>query len=320
MIRYLLLFVLWLFPSQTPNCGCEDKPQITVLAVVNGIKITKQDLSIDTRTHVSLAQEAVILARNQEVRLQINKILLEAEAKRRGITKEKLLEIEVSAKITPPTEDDAKAFYERNKYRIAKDFKSLKNEIIKTLKTEREINRASEFTLALRAAAQVTISDQPVTPPANEADLERVFATVNGVSITSRDVEQSLLPLIFRVQQQVYAFRKQDLDLKINDMLLEAEAKRLGMSPRSVINQNVKLRVPIITSEQARAYYDEHKSKLQGSFNELKIPIMQYLLELEERKMFLAYAEQLRKSAAVQIYLTEPESPTLRQLCCNPVD
>ena len=175
MIRYLLLFVLWLFPSQTPNCGCEDKPQITVLAVVNGIKITKQDLSIDTRTHVSLAQEAVILARNQEVRLQINKILLEAEAKRRGITKEKLLEIEVSAKITPPTEDDAKAFYERNKYRIAKDFKSLKNEIIKTLKTEREINRASEFTLALRAAAQVTISDQPVTPPANEADLERVF-------------------------------------------------------------------------------------------------------------------------------------------------
>ncbi len=56
------------------------------------------------------------------------------------------------------------------------------------------------------SAAQVIVSDQPVTPPRTEADLSRVFATVNGVNITSRDIEQSLLPLIFQVQQQVYAF------------------------------------------------------------------------------------------------------------------
>ena len=154
----------------------------------------------------------------------------------------------------------------------------------------------------------------------NEADLERVFANVNGVNITSRDVEQSLLPLIFRVQQQVYAFRKQDLDLKINDMLLDQESKRLGTSPQSLINQNVKVRLPNITETQARAYYDEHKTRLAGAFSDLKVPIMQYLLEQEERKLFQAYADQLRKGAAVQIYLTEPQSPTLRQLCCNPVD
>ncbi len=79
MICYLLLFSLFL--SQTPNCGCEDKPQINVLAVVNGIKITKQDLSIDTRTQVVIAQESVIAARSQALNQLINKMLLEAEAK-----------------------------------------------------------------------------------------------------------------------------------------------------------------------------------------------------------------------------------------------
>lgn len=306
--------------SQAPNCGCEAYPQINVLAVVNGIKITKQDLSIDTRTQVSIAQDTVVTARNLEVSLQINKLLLEAEAKRRGITSEKLFEVEVKEKTPPPSNDQVKAFYEQNKKRIAKNFKSVKDDIIASMRNDREMIRATEFVNALRAGAEITVSDQRVTPPANEADLERVFAIVNGVNITSRDVEQSLLPLIFRVQQQVYALRKQDLNLKINEMLLDQESKRLGLSPQWLINQNVKVKLPIIAEEQARAYYDENKTRLAGTFSDLKVPIMQYLLEQEGRKLFQAYADQLRKNAAVQIYLTEPQSPTLRQLCCNPVD
>ena len=78
--------------------------------------------------------------------------------------------------------------------------------------------------------------------------------------------------------------------------------------------------MPIPPEEQARAFYDEQKPKLSGSFSELKVQIMQYLLEEEQRKLVAAYAEELRKNAAVQIYLTEPPSPNVRQLCCNPLD
>lgn len=304
--------------SQTQNCGCEAKPHINVLAVVNGIKIRQNDLSINARTQVSLVQDTVIAARSQEVTLQINKLLLETEAKRRGVTTTQLFELEVSAKIKQLTDDEAKLVYEQNRNRFGKNFKSARNEIIATVKRERELLRATEFANALRAGAQITISDQPVTPPTNEADLDRIFATVNGVNITSRDVEQNLLPLIFRVQQQAYAFRKEALDLKINDMLLDQEAKRLGISPESLINQNVRLRVSIVTEDQAREYYN--KSKLREDFGKVKFQIMQYLLEQEQRKLSLAYAEQLRRGAAVQIYLTQPEPLTLRQLCCNPVD
>src|SRR6185295_5645801 len=123
MWRYLLLAIFCLSGSpaspQAPDCGCEDKPQINVLAVVNGVKISQQDLSIDTRTQVSLAQDTVITARSRALGAAINQTLLEAEAKRRGLTTAKLLELEVNAKTVQPTEREARYFYDQNKKRIA---------------------------------------------------------------------------------------------------------------------------------------------------------------------------------------------------------
>jgi hypothetical protein len=316
---WLLLVIASAVLAQiTPDCGCEEKPQINVLAVINGVRITKKDLSVDTTTQVSIAQESVITARSQALNQLVTKTLLDAEAKRRGVTVAKLLELELTIK--EPTEAEARAFYEENKTTGGRDFKSAKNEIIAQLKSERQAARAREFANALRVAAQVSVAEQPVTPPANEADLARVFATINGVNITSLDIEQSLLPLIFQVQKQVYAIRKQELDLKINDILLEEEAKRLQTTPTALIYQNVKARIPIPSEEQVRAFYEKNKANFNREFSEVKPQIFQFLLEVEQQKLVAAYAEQLRKGAAVQIYLTEPQPPNVRQLCCNPLD
>ena len=306
------------FAQITPDCGCEEKPEINVLAVINGVKITKKDLSIDTTTQVSIAQESVITARSQALNQIITKKLLDAEAKRRGLTVAKLLELELTIK--EPTEADARAFYEENKTDKGRDYKSAKNEILAHLKSERQAARAKEFANALRVAAQVSVTEQQVTPPKNEADLARVFATVNGVNLTSLDIEQSLLPFIFQVQKQVYAIRKRELDLKINDMLLEEEAKRLQTTPKALLDQNVRGRMSIPSEEQVRAFYEKNKAKFNGEFSEVKVQIFQYLLAEEQQKLVAAYAEQLRKGAAVQIYLTEPQPPNVRQLCCNPLE
>jgi len=312
----LCFFLLTLVLSSSPqiatagdsatNCGCEDKPQINVLAVVNGIKITKQDLSIDGRTQISLLQDTVTDARRRAVEFQINKLLLEAETSKRGVSVEALLKLEVAEKIVQPTEAEARAFYDRNRERIAESFKEVKSELLARLRRERESVRAEEYTNALRAAATITVLEEPVTPPADESQLSRVFATVNGRKITSRDVEDGLRPLILQVQQQVYAYRKRDVELKINDLLLEQEAKRQGMTPKALLDQNVRAKLPLVTDARAQAFYNENKTRLRGNFSEIKFQIMQYLLEQEERKLIAAYAEQLRAGAAVQMYLTEP--------------
>ena len=315
----LHLFFLWLLLQAPPNCGCEQKPEINVLAVVNGVKITRKDLNIDTLTQISIAQDTVIVARSRQLELQINDVLLAAEAKRRGITTAKLLELEVTSKIVPPTEAEAKEFYEEGKNHT-QSFNSIKNQILAQFRTEREAARAREFANSLRAGAKIAVSNQPITPPMSEADLLRVFANVNGVNITSNDIETSLLPLIFQVQQQVYNLRKRDLDLRINDLLLEQEAQRLGTTQQALIDQHVSAKMPIVTEEQARAYYKANKAQLNRDFSDVKLMLMQYLIEQEKQKALAAYADELRKESAVQIYLTEPKPPTVRQLCCNLVD
>jgi len=306
--------------AQTPNCGCEQKPQLNVLAVVNGVKITQRDFSIDTRTQVSLAQETVITARAQELSRQINQMLFVAEAKKRGLPKETLLVLEVRARVPEPTEAEARAFYEQNKNRIRRSFGDVKKDILDQMRTERQNVRAFQYLNSLRAGAQIKLSDTQVTPPADEADLARVFATVNGVNITSEDIEKELLPLIFMVQQEVYKIRKRDMDIRINDLLLEQEAKRLGTTPKALIDLHVRTRVHIVSEEQARAYYKEQKDVFKGNFSEHKFQIMQFLQGQESEKVLAAYAEELKKGAAVQVYLIPPTQPDLRQLCCNPVD
>src|SRR5262245_12126780 len=271
MLLNVVLLSLLLF--QGPNCGCEQKPEINVLAVVNGVKITRKDLSIDTLTQTSIAQDTVIVARSRQLDLKINDLLLEIEAKRRGLTTAKLLELEVTSKIVPPTEADAKAIYEQNNIRN-QSFNSVKNNILAQLRTDRVAARVREFANTLRAGAKIAVANLPVTPPTKEAELLRVFANVNGVNITSNDIETSLLPLIFQVQQQVYALRKRDLDLRINDILLEQEAKRLGTTPQALIDSHVNTKLHIVTVEQARAYYNANKAQLKSDFSDVKVMIL----------------------------------------------
>ena len=319
LISAVLWPILAFLLQAPPNCGCEQKPEINVLAVVNGVKIARKDLSIDTLTQISIAQDTVIVARSRQLELKINDLLLEGEAKRRGITTAKLFELEVASKIVPPTEAEAKEFYDEGKNHT-QSFSSVKNNIIAQFRAEREAARAREFANSLRATAKIVTANVAVTPPTSEADLARVFANVNGVTITSSDIETALLPMIFQVQQQVYALRKRDLDIRINDILLEQEAQRLGTTPQALVDQHVTAKLPIITEEQARAYYKANKAQLNRDFADVKPMLMQYLLEQEKQKVLAAHAEQLRNESAVQVYLTEPKPPTLRQLCCNLVD
>ena len=309
-VHLLVVNLLFLFPQFGGGlCGCEEKPQINILAVVNGTKITKQELGSAAQNRVSELQNEVIKAREVELDVQINRLVLEAEAKMRGISSEQLFQFEVASKVAVPTDAEVKAFYTERRERIPEDFKTAKPQIVALLRSQRERLEAAKFANALRSAANVTITQQSVTPPANEDDLNRVFARVRGRSITSRDIEKSLSSFIFSVQEQVYLIRKQDLEQRINDLLLEQEAKKQNTTPAILLANAVRAKLPIITDQQAKAFYEQNKAKVREDFDKVKFQIIEYLIGQEQQKLSAAFAAQLRQNAAVQIYLTPPERP-----------
>ncbi|HEX8720337.1 MAG TPA: thioredoxin domain-containing protein [Pyrinomonadaceae bacterium] len=296
-------------PDPAAACGCEAQPLPEVLATVGGVKVTPQDISPEVRQRIAGLQQQVVEARKRELDLQINSALLEAEAKKRGVSATKLLEAEVVARTQEPTEAEAQKFYDANKARIPGDFNSVKADIVAFLREQRQREQAAKLSESLRAAAQIRKNVAEATPPATPADRARVLATVNGKNITSGDVEDSLRPLVFSVQEQVYRLRAQEVELKVNDILLSGEAQKRGVTPKALLEAEVNSKLPAVTDADAQRFYDENKARIQGDFAQTKEQIVQYLRETAERKAQGEFAGRLRAAAQVRTYLTPPAPP-----------
>jgi protein-disulfide isomerase len=293
------------------DCGCEAAPLPEVLATVNGLRITKGDISPEAQQHIAELQQQIIVARTRELELQINSTLLETEAKRLGVTTQQVLQTEVIAKTVEPTDDEAQAFYDQNKARIQAEFAAVKDDIKSYLRDQQQRELARKLSDRLRAGADVKVLASVVTPPATSADRARLFATVGARRITSADIEDSLRPLVFDVQRQAYDLRKQEIEIKINDALLNQEAQKRQMTPRALLDAEVDSKVPTVTEAQAQEFYNQNKERINGDFAKVKDQVVQYLKEQEGRKMLIAYAARLRQSASVQTFLDAPEPPVM---------
>jgi len=293
------------------DCGCDAKIPSDTAAIVNGVKIMMQDIDEPIKDKVKELQNQVVEARKRQVNQMINTKLLEAEAKKRGISADRLLEMEVVSKVTTPTEAEAQTFYQQNRDKIQGEFKDVKASIIAYIRNERQAQEAKRLADRLRTATPVKVMVENPTPPQTTAERARVFATVNGVSITSGDVEDALQPIIFDFQEQVYTLRKQSLDAKMNDMLLEAEAKKRNLTPRAVYEAEVISKVKPPTEEEARKLYDDNKEKLNGTYEQFKPQIFEYIQGQQQQKLEAEFAEQLRKASTIQMILREPDPPVL---------
>jgi protein-disulfide isomerase len=145
------------------------------------------------------------------------------------------------------------------------------------------------------------------TAPRNESERAQVLATINGENITSGDVEDSLKPLIFDVQEQVYQLRKNEIDVNINDTLLAQEAQKRKITTNSLLDAEVKPKP--VTEDQARVFYEQNKERVSGEFAQSKDAIMNYLRQTELRLAERAFVDKLRAAASIQIFLNVPQSP-----------
>src|SRR5256714_4448357 len=304
--------------AKADDCGCEAGPLPDVLATVNGIKITQADLSPEVQQQIAAYKQQVVEARKAALDAQINDALVEAEAKKRGVTADKLIQDEVVARTVEPTEADAQTFFDKNKAQIEQEvggavaFAEAKDWAVRTLREHRQEERWDQFTKTLRAASTVKVVAAEVTPPANAAERARVLATINGRDITSGDVEDVLIPLVSQTQQQVYLMRKNDVDQKINDILLSQEAQKRGVTARALMESEVTSKVPVVTEAQALDFYNKNKAQINGDFPQVKYQIIQYLQDNESHKLEGAFAERLRNAASVQTFLTPPVAPAYK--------
>ena len=295
-------------PKKTlEDCACESQVLPDALAIVNGVKISRAEIDRATKEPVTELQSQFINARKRELDLQINSKLLSIEANRRGISISKLLEQEVIATVKEPTQPEAQTFYEQNKTRIQGTFEDVREEVVQYLRNQRQQAAATSFAERLRRTIETAVQLSEATPSTNAAERGRVMAVVNGEKITSADIEDSLLPMLFDVQTRVYQLRKVELDLRVNDTLLAQEAHKRGITTNALLDAEIKPKT--ITEEEARAFHEQNKTRVSGDFAQTKDAIIRYLQQIESRKADRVFVEKLRAAGSIQIFLLPPESP-----------
>jgi protein-disulfide isomerase len=295
------------------DCGCDAKsPSPDVFATVNGIKISAKEIEDPVKDRVKELQSSVVEARKRQLDILINSKLLDAEAKKRGLSPMKLIEQEILPKVKEPTLEEAQAFYTQNKAKLQESFETLAADIVAYLRQQRQDLEMRKLAEKMRAASQVKmlVASAAVTPPEKEADRERLFATVNGEKITSGDVEDAMRPLIFEAQEQIYDLKKAQLDVKINDLLLEQEAAKRKITTKALLDQEITAKIKKPTEAEARKFYDDNTEKIPGTFAETKDKIVEYLTQVEQQKAEDEFAESLRKTAKIEINFKEPEPPS----------
>lgn len=110
------------------------------------------------------------------------------------------------------------------------------------------------------AQPQPTTNTQHVRPPAAPV----AVVVVNGQTFTTADLDPAVRQEVERLDDKIAEARKSVLDVQINTLLLEVEAKRRRIDTHRLYELEVSNRVGTITPVQIKKFLDENKEQFDG--------------------------------------------------------
>jgi len=127
------------------------------VAVVAGKPISEEELNSQIRPQLQQLRNQEYEVKSQALETIISQRLVEAEAEKRGMTAQSLLQQEVDDKIPDPTDPEVEAFYQGQKDRISRPLDEVKDQIRQLLKQNRQQQLRQAFLQGLRDRAEVSI-------------------------------------------------------------------------------------------------------------------------------------------------------------------
>jgi len=147
----------WLSGAGAQALGAETAKTAPPLATVDGQAITEEDLLPQIQGQLRPLQNQEYELKSRALENLIQQRLLEAQAKKQGLSVDKLLEQEVDSKISEPTDAEVEAFYLGQKDRLNRPLSDVKSQLASGLKQARVQQARQEYLKGLRDKAQVTI-------------------------------------------------------------------------------------------------------------------------------------------------------------------
>lgn len=214
--------------NSSPSAAQESSPSAAagaVLATVNGTAITEAEVRGALGGELARLEAQVHDLKRQQLDTLIAERLLDAEASRRGLTRQALEAEEIAARLTPVTDQELDEFIAANRSRIRGDAAALRPQIRAFLEQRKADERRAAFVEGLRANARVEVSLEAPAPFRATLDIEgapirgAADAPVTIVEFSDfhcpfcRSVQPTLTQLLERYQGKVrIAYKHLPLD------------------------------------------------------------------------------------------------------------
>jgi protein-disulfide isomerase len=295
-------------PNSTPAPKTTATPPPGTLAVVNGQTVALADLDPKVREVIEGFEKNMPNLRRDALVARINSLLLESEAQKRKVTVEQLMDAEVNNRVIDPTEAEVKAVYDANKQQIGDtDIATVRPQIVGYLRGQTAQRLANEFITRLRSSHSVVMGTTDVNAQGLQPTV--ALATVDGRAITVREFEERLKPFVYKLRREIFDAQARAVDMRINQLLLEAEARKRNLTPENLFKLEVADKVREPTDAEVTKFYEDNKGRIQGELASLRADIAGLLKNQQINRLEGDFAQRLRSGATLQIYLAEPEPP-----------
>jgi protein-disulfide isomerase len=131
---------------------------------------------------------------------------------------------------------------------------------------------------------------------------------VDGQAITEDELSPLVTGQLRPLRDQEYQIKKKALDTLISQKIVEAEAKKKGLTSEQLLQQEVDAKVPDPTDVELNAVYAVQREQLGRPFEEVKAQLAQNLKRAKIQQARLEYSVKLREQAKVAVLLSPPKT------------
>ena len=153
---------------------------------------------------------------------------------------------------------------------------------------------------------QAPVSATDKAPEKPVAVAPATLATVGEETITEDDLAPLVAGQLRPLRDQEYQIKKKALDSLISQKVVEAEAKKKGLTTEKLYEQEVDSKVAEPTDVELNAIYAVQREQLNGPFEQVKAQLAQNLKRAKTQQARQEYATRLRDTAKVAVLLSPP--------------
>lgn len=139
--------------------------------------------------------------------------------------------------------------------------------------------------------------------------IPEVVATIGGAKITREDVMKVAGPQLAKIRQDEYNAVSEAVNRLIEERLVDAAAKKAGISIEDYLKREVEAKIPEPTQAQIAELYEQVKTQrnVQGkSLEEIRPQIVEYLKGNAGRETYEKLIGRLRTESNVVVNLEPP--------------